>query len=58
MMMMMAMTMLMLLMMMIKIVLVSFINLTQTRVTWEEETSTEGLPSSWPVGKSMGQSLD
>lgn len=42
------------------VVLVSFfVNSTQLRVTWEEETSTEELPrSDWPVNMSVGHSLD
>lgn len=41
--------------------LVLIVNLSQTRVTWEQRTSTEELLSTnWPVGKSgvgMGTSL-
>lgn len=35
--------------------MVVFLNLTQTRVTWLEDISTEELlPSDWPVGMSIG----
>lgn len=31
------------------------VNMTQTRITWEEKTLTEELPpSDWPAGKSEG----
>ena len=31
-----------------------FVNLTQTGVMWEEESSTESMPpTDWPVGKSV-----
>lgn len=37
---------------------VVFVNLTQTVVAWEKETSNEQFPSSdWPVGLSVGHFL-
>lgn len=37
------------------VMLVSFVRLTQTRVSWEEGTSVEELlPSDWPVHMSAG----
>lgn len=35
----------------------SFVNLTESRVTWEERLSEELSGSGWPVGVSVGMSL-